>query len=62
MDRVLYNFLKEHLPIVFQNPEFCLLVGGFVVGTYILYLITRAKAAAIVSAAGLLYFVPFIKW
>lgn len=56
------NFIEQHMPIIFDNPTFCLMVVGMALAMYVLYLITRHKAAMVVSIASLLYFVPFVRF
>jgi hypothetical protein len=56
-----HEFIQRHMPIFFDNPTFCLLVVGMAVAMLGLYWFTRHKAALVVSAASLLYFVPFVR-
>jgi hypothetical protein len=56
------QFVETHAPIVFDNPTFCYLVFGMSAAMGGLYFVTRHKAALIVSAATLLYFVPFVRF
>jgi hypothetical protein len=60
--RQVIEFVERHAPIVIHNPTFCAIVAGMSVAMLALYLITRHKAALIVAAASLLYFVPFVKF
>jgi hypothetical protein len=58
----LSELVERHLPVVFDNPNFCILVGGMAVFMGALYALTRHKGALIVAAASLLYFVPFVRF
>lgn len=56
------QLVQTHLPIAYENPTFCLLVLGMAVAMGGFYFVTRHRAALIVCAASLLYFVPFVRW
>lgn len=56
------DFLERHLPVVLDNPRFCLMVLGVAGAMLALYLLTRNRAAMVLCGATLLYFVPFVRF
>jgi hypothetical protein len=56
------KFIEAHMPIVYDNPTYVWIVLGMSLSMLLLYQVTRHKAALVVAASALLYFVPFVRF
>lgn len=56
------EFCQRHIPALFQNSGAFALIAAYIMVSVVLYFISRGKEFIIAGYAGVLFFLPFLKY